>query len=148
MAENQIEVRSKLNKALELVDSNLAKIEEIKTSSFQTHGEFKWAPTSSSISCRIHNEKNIHDLIAIHSSLRTKRDDYNASAKLIKLDVIPSFCWQGIPAEKWLFDIELRIKIVHRHTYEQDLLKKKSILERHLSEDDKLARTLTDLGFD
>lgn len=149
MAEtNQIEVRSKLNKAIEMVDSQLLKIEEVKASNFQTHGEFKWAPTSSYVSCNIHKEKNIHDLISIHSSLRTKKGDYEASAKMMHLDSYPSFTWQNIPIDKWLYDIELRIKIVNRHLIEKELLKKKEILESHLSQEDKLERTLKELGFE
>jgi hypothetical protein len=145
---NQIEVRSKLNKAIALVDAQLLRLEEIKTSSYQTHGEFKWDPGANYVSCQIQKITDIHELISIHSSIRTKKGDYEASAKMMHLDSFPSYLWQNIPAEKWLFDIELRIKIVNRHLVEKELNKKKAILEKHLSEDDKLERTLKSLGFE
>lgn len=147
MEKNQIEVRSKLNKAIEMIDFKINKIEEIKTSSYQTHGEFKWAPTSNYVSCKIHHEKDIHNLISIMASINEKKVNYEKIAKKIGLETFPSFKWQGIPAERWLFDLELRIKLVSQEDLKKELMKKKAILEKHLSEDDRLARTLSELGF-
>jgi len=143
----QIEVRSKLKKAIEYVDSQLAKMEDIKHSSYQTNGDFKWTPTSATVSCHIHRSVDMHELISIHSSLYSKKRDYDASAKLLRVETFPSYMWQNVPVEKWLLDIALRIKIIYKAEVEKDLLKKKNILEKHLSEDDRLERTLLELGF-
>ena len=143
-------VRDKLTTALSSINEQLSKFEAISTAKHQTNGQFSWNPnyTGGGNSIDVHKCTDLMLLLSIYTSLRTKNRDYVETVEEIKLDEYPNYSWQGHTWEQWKQDLAIRIMVVNKEKAITKLKSQKDILSKHLSEDEQLAATLNELGFD
>lgn len=145
---SQIEVRSKLTKALELLNDQLSQINNVTDKSFQTSGLFKYNPTynGSSSGINIHNSKDLDQLLYIGAFLKAKKESYDSYAKSLGLETFPVFRWQNYSYDQWDNDLKIRITVISAYDQKKKITDAKQKLERFLTEEDQLAMTLKELG--
>lgn len=110
---SNVAVRSKLTKALELLNSQLSQINK----SFQTNGLFKYNPAYNGGSSRlnIHDSRDLSSLLNVGAFLKSKKESYDNYAKSIGLDTVPVFTWQSFTFDQWNDDLKIRIAVISAH---------------------------------
>lgn len=136
-------VNQDLLQTINLVDNKLADLKTIETTSFKSHGQFRFNPAyTGNAAIDIHRCTSLEDLLAIYAYLADKEIAYNNAAEACEVDEYPQFKWINVPIQDWLHDIKLRVKIITHEVRKQNLVKAKSELSKFLSSEDKLAQVL------
>lgn len=148
MEKTDLAVRSKLPKALEMLDERLSKIKAVTETAYKTSGEFKWNPEHSTQSVKIQNVIDIALLISIYAFFMNRTANYSEAAAELGLKEYPICTWQGNPIDDWKEDIKLRIAVVSYDNEKKKLEHAKRKLEGFLTQEDQLGIVLKELGLD
>lgn len=138
----------KLNESLQDKHTQVVKLlsefDSAKNTPMQTSGKFKYSPTASA-EIDIFKNRNLSELITILGFIQQKEIEYQAGAQLLKRTEIPVFSWCGYGLDKWVHDIETRVRVMFSEDKKATLLAAKKELETYFSKDYKLGNLLKSL---
>ena len=134
--------------ALDAINLRIAALNEVQSRAPRTDGKFRWNPGyTANDAIDIHRTKDISLLLNIMASLMVKNDSYNVVAESIFAnETYPAFEWMGYTYDAWASDIRQRISIVRYHSELQKLEEAKKEISKMLSNQDRLAMILSNLG--
>jgi hypothetical protein len=81
---------------------------------------------------------NIKFLLQVLGFILQQDTNYNTAIKVIHLDKVAPFKWQGYTTAAWTEDIKKRIKIISFEEELKNLEEGSKILSKYLSEDDRM----------
>jgi hypothetical protein len=143
-----VELNKKLKNAIATIDRKLKKLGvsspgEARPYKIGNPGSFKYNELDSN-TVNIHNAANLNYLLKAHAMLSALNTSYKATLEKLELEYTPCI-WCNLPAEDWIHDLEIQIKIVANQTTILTLQKAKEELYGFLSNEDKLFNTLSKL---
>lgn len=146
--QTSIELNKKLKKALKTIDNKLASLGVSQIPPvMQTTGTFKYNENDNNINnINIHNCADVVYLIKSYAMLKRVQKEYTEIGTELALNVYPIPTWLGFPIDKWLHDLEYRIKVVNNAVQIAELKKSKEELSQFLSQEDRLTSTLTKIS--
>lgn len=124
---------------LEKVKAELANLQKIQESVYKTNGSV------AGFSRKVQDETDIPTLIKMYSSVRGKKEAYDAAAEELGLKRYPVFKLEGGTKEEWKADIELRINILNTKQRYDKLTGIKKKLEDLMGKEEKLAIVMKEL---
>jgi hypothetical protein len=117
-----------------------------------TNGQFSYSEDPDNTQAKRHDLKkitNIKFMLQVLGWIILQEENYQKAARLLGLDKIAPFNWQGYTVAAWTEDIKKRIKIVSFEQELKSLEEGAKILSKYLSDDDRMAedvRKLQELG--
>lgn len=99
------------DKVLELIKDVKRRKEElgrIERPAWRTNCSFSYIEGSAS-TFNIQVLNSVSDLVKIHAFLIEKKKAYDESAKVLEVNSLPKFQWNGFSFEDWTEDIRMRI---------------------------------------
>jgi len=102
-------------KTLELIDlvkRQKAEIARLEKPSFKTNCSFTYIEGTKSNAVNIHVETDVRKLISMAAFLLNQEENYKETAKLLGVENIPDFSWDGYPVAEWIEDLKTRINKV------------------------------------
>ncbi len=102
-------------KTLELIEQvkrDRAEIAKLDKPSYKTNCSFTYIEGNRGSATNIHVETDVKKLILMAAFLTEKENSYKGAAKLLGVEKIPDFTWDGYTVAEWLQDLKTRISKV------------------------------------
>lgn len=147
--ETGVALKTEMQKSLDSINEKLQAIQTIQTSPFKTNGSFmptEFHPSGSSVDVR--TATNIKYLIWALGQIKIQSDAHEyVYQKELGLQTYPVFTtYGGYSYEDWKHDIKLRLSILMQADTVKKLNEAKAKLEQFLTQDDRLALALKEIG--
>jgi hypothetical protein len=95
-----------------LVKTQKAEIAKLEKPSYKTNCSFSYIEGTKSSATNIHVETDVRKLISMAAFLAEREKSYKETARLLNVDTVPDFQWDGYTVAEWLEDIKTRINKV------------------------------------
>lgn len=97
---------------IQLVKTQKAEIAKLNKPSYKTNCSFSYDEGRSNNAVNIHVETDVRKLISFAAFLVSMEKSYKETAKLLAVECVPDFTWNGYPTSEWLEDLKTRINKV------------------------------------
>jgi hypothetical protein len=137
-----VAVRTDYHQMSETVELKLKTLNGISEVQMKTNGKFYWNYEKEGKEINIHVVKNVSFLIRILGFILLQKAAYEKGVEALEAKQFEPFTWNGFPTEDWAHDIKTRCTILSYEKEKETLLHAKSVLDKYLTEDEKLQRDL------
>lgn len=138
----EIQLQSKLQKALDIINQELDKVSEISDINYRTSGSFQYNEKKIDITKCM----SINPLIDIISIIGAKNDHFQQAVERLKLKQVPVFKFAGYCLNDWIHDCSLRISIIRSEEIIKELESKKARLMKFMDKNTELTMILEEFG--
>lgn len=118
---------------IELVNQRIADLKHIQESVYKTSGKVTGFPGN------IQTETNVSELVKLYSSVRARKQSYDASADELGIQSLPVFRVDGGTLEDFAHDVKLRIAIIQNKETLDELNAIKKEFTELMDKEDRMA---------
>ncbi|HEV7736951.1 MAG TPA: hypothetical protein VGO47_06210 [Chlamydiales bacterium] len=145
-------LQQQLHETIAQIESKLAELEGTKTVGKGTVAVItsifldQYNPSYGGVIQSLPSEQSLPLLINGLARIRAAKREYEEAAESVGLKKYPAFVWSGVSGDNIINQLEQRIKLVSNSNIITQLKAEKKKLETFLSEEDRLAATLSSLS--